>query len=272
MRKKISYSSEELNRSQRFIVNSIERLTGRKKLQKLYDVYSSKKRNELFFWSDIQRLLELKVNIKSDNKFVLPKKGPVIVIANHPYGIVDGIILASFVSKTRSNFKIMTHEVLRFTETSEKYILPVDFSNTNDALKNNINSARNARKLLLEGGVLILFPAGGVAVAKKLNTKAIDAEWGDLVSSLALKTKSAVFPIYFSGKNGLLFHFFASKVKSQTLKYASYLHETKRKIGKQIDIYCGNIIKYEELKEIGNKKSITLFLRDYTMSLNKEGY
>jgi hypothetical protein len=76
-----------------------------------------------------------------------------------------------------------------------------------------------------------------------------------------------VLPVFFDGKNGILFHLFASKLKSQTLKYSSYLHETKRKIGKTIDLYCGSLIKNETLKVIDDKKQITLMLRDFTMSL-----
>ena len=232
MKKNFSYSSKELTKSQQFIVNSIEKISGRRKLQKLYQIYDKQSRSPGMFWQDMQNILRLKVNILSKEKFNLPKKGPIILIANHPYGIIDGIILASLVSKIRNDFKIMTHEVFRFNELAEKYILPIDFANTESALKNNIKSARQAKKLLNEGGVIILFPAGGVATAKKLKSQAIDDEWGNLLGSLVMKTNSSVLPIFFDGKNGILFHLFASKFKSQTLKYSSYLHETKRKIGK----------------------------------------
>jgi hypothetical protein len=82
-----------------------------------------------------------------------------------------------------------------------------------------------------------------------------------------MKTNADVLPVFFDGKNGILFHLFASKLKSQTLKYSSYLHETKRKIGKTIDLHCGPLIKNETLKVIDDKKQITLMLRDFTMSL-----
>ena len=73
------------------------------------------------------------------------------------------------------------------------------------------------------------------------------------------------------GKNGILFHLFASKLKSQTLKYSSYLHETRRKIGKTINIFCGEVILNKKLKLIDDKKQITLMLRDITMSLSVKG-
>lgn len=271
MKKSFSYSSNELSKPKQFIINSIEKISGRKKLEKLYQQYDEESRAPHLFWSDVKNLLKLKVNIKSIQQLNIPKKGPLIIIANHPFGIIDGIILASLVSEVRSDFKIITHQVLRFTEASQQFILPVDFSAGQQALKNNVKTGRNAKKFLQEGGVIILFPAGGVAMAKKIYTPAIDAEWGKLLGSLALNTNADVIPIFFDGKNGILFHLFASKLKSQTLKYSSYMHETKRKIGKTIDIYCGEVVPNKKLKLINDKKQITLLLRDITMSLPVRG-
>ena len=201
MRQKFSYSSNELSKPKQFIINSIEKISGRKKLEKLYQQYDEEGSQPHLFWTDVKNLLKLKINIKSKKKLSIPKKGPLIIIANHPFGIIDGVILASLVSEIRSDFKIITHEVLRFTEASQQFILPVDFSSGKQALKNNIKTGRDSRKFLDQGGVVILFPAGGVATAKKLNTPAIDSEWGNLIGSLVLKTDADVLPIYFDGKN-----------------------------------------------------------------------
>ena len=76
-----------------------------------------------------------------------------------------------------------------------------------------------------------------------------------------------MLPIYFDGKNGLLFHLFASKMKNQTLKYSSYIHETRKKIGKQIDIYAGNIINYNCIKKFKNRLELTDFLKKTTYNL-----
>ena len=131
MKKKFSYSSnDELSRPRKFIVNSIERISGRRKLEKLYESYDEETRDPHFFWSDVKNLLKLKINIKSKRKFSIPRKGPLIIIANHPFGIIDGIILSSMVSEVRRDFKIITMDVLKFTKASEKFILPVDFSNS----------------------------------------------------------------------------------------------------------------------------------------------
>ncbi len=266
----LSYAAKELNLPQRLLVRFIEKFTGQKKIEKLYNTYNEKKGKPVFFWSEAIKIMGIKINIKSVINFNIPTKGPVIVIANHPFGIIDGLVLCSLVSKKRHDFKIITHEVLRFTEEVEKFILPIDFSKDKDSIKSNIETKRYALDhLIYNEGVIILFPAGSVAVAPKLNSEPIEGVWHNFLASLVLSSGADVLPIYFEGKNGWLFHLFASKFKSQTLKYSSYLHETKKKMGKEINIFCGDIEKNEELKKLKERKTIVDYLKMKTMQLRK---
>ena len=270
---KISFSyasSSEHNFAQRLIIKTIETLTGKRKLEKLYQKYSMDGRNPENFWTDI--LLQMKITVanKSSNKLLIPKKGSLLIIANHPYGIIDGLILCSLVSKVRDDYKIMTHETLQFLPELSKYILPVLFSGNNRQTKKmNLETAKKAVEQIKNNGVLIIFPSGGVSTAKSLQNNAVDDEWKIFPAKLIHQTKTDVLPIYFDGKNGLLFHLFASKMKNQTLKYSSYIHETRKKIGKQIDIYAGNIISYNCTKKFKNRLELTDYLKKTTYNLKK---
>ena len=133
----------------------------------------------------------------------------------------------------------------------------------------NIQTAKEAKKYLINKGVIIIFPSGGVSTAKNLKSDAVDDEWKLFPAKLIQQTKTNVLPIYFDGKNGLLFHIFASKIKNQTLKYSSYIHETRKKIGKEISIYVGKLIRYEEIKNIDSRSELTKFLKGITYSLKK---
>ena len=124
-------------------------------------------------------------------------------------------------------------------------------------------------RLLNANGLLIIFPSGSVAVAKNLKSAAKDDEWKMFPAKLIQQTKTDILPIYFDGKNGFLFHLFASKIKNQTLKYSSYIHETRKKIGKEIIIYSGNIIKYKDIENIRDRSELTAYLKNTTYSLNK---
>ena len=126
--------------------------------------------------------------------------------------------MCSIASKIRSDFKILTHETLGFAPELNEYILPIDFKeNSKITVKNNIETAKNAKKHLLNGGLLIIFPSGSVSVAKNLKSAAKDDEWKIFPAKLIHQTKADILPIYFDGKNGLLFHLFASKIKNQTV-------------------------------------------------------
>ena len=264
-----SYASKiEHNFAQRLIIKTIERATGKKKLEKLYNQYSQNINKPNDFWTDILEIMSIKVVNKSKYKISIPKSGSLIVIANHPFGIIDGLILCSLVSQVRPDYKIMTHETLKFLPQLEEYILPVDFSSTKKStIKFNLTTAIKAKNHLEKKGALIIFPSGSVSVAKDLKSEAKDDEWKTFPAKLAHQTESDILPIYFDGKNGLLFHLFASKIKSNTLKYSSYIHETRKKIGKEVIIYSGKIIKYNDIKHLKNRNELTNFLKNTTYNL-----
>ncbi len=262
-------SKQEHNFAQRLIIKTIEQITGKRKLEKLYQNYALNSENPHSFWNDIINILEIKIKNCSKSPFSIPEKGPLVVIANHPFGIIDGLILCSLVSQKRDDFKIITHETLQFLPQLEKFILPIDFGNNNKKLiKNNIKTALKAKEhLLINKGVIIIFPSGSVSTAKTLKSIAKDDDWKLFPAKLIHQTKANVIPVYFDGKNGFLFHLFASKMKNQTLKYSSYIHETKKKIGKEIIIYSGDVISYEELSRLKDRSELTNYLKKITYDL-----
>ena len=267
-----SYASKsEHNFAQRLIIKTIESLTGKKKLESVYKNYSLNSHNPRSFWSDILNEMKIKIVNKSCNKVTIPKKGPLLIIANHPFGIIDGLILCSIVSKVRGDFKIMTHETLQFLPQLNQFILPVDFSGQSKEVKRmNIKTAKMAKEYLMSNGIIIIFPSGGVSTAKSVKSNAVDDEWKLFPAKLIHQTKTDVLPIYFDGKNGLFFHLFASKMKNQTLKYSTYIHETRKKIGKEISIYAGKLIKYNQIEKIKDRAELTKHLKKITYELKNE--
>ena len=264
-----SYASKiEHNFAQRLVIKTIEKLTGKQKLEKIYKDYSKDNSDPRYFWSGILEFMDIKIINKSKNNLNIPASGPLLIIANHPFGIIDGLILCSIASKYRKDFKIMTHETLKLIPELDQFILPIEFNDKNkETIKNNINTSKKAKKYLLDGGLLIIFPSGGVTVSKNREQAMESDHWKLFTAKLIQQTRSDVLPIYFDGRNGFLFNLFASKIKNQTLKYSSYLHETRRKIGKEIIIYSDNIIKFRDIEEIKDRNSLLNYLKIRTYNL-----
>ena len=265
-----TFATAEVNRIGQLFIMITEFLTGKLKLKKLYDEYLSENRPPQLFWDDAVTKLDLKLITNFKKNSYIPSKGKLIIIANHAFGVADGVSICSVLSKVRQDYKMVTHKVLRQADAVKDKILPIDFNETKEALLTNINTRKEAEKVLLNDGVIVLFPSGRIATKKNLNknTKADDGEWKQWVSKLILKTKSPVLPIFFDGQNSQWYHI-ANKL-GLTFRYSLCMYELKRKIGDSINMYFGSIISYEDLAEIGDIKEITLHLRSVTYSLDPQ--
>jgi len=257
-----SYASDEVGRASQRIIRAIEKLSGQPRIKQLYENYTKLGRPPELFWDDAVRTLRLQIELNKRPADSIPTAGPLVVIANHPFGVVDGIMLCWFVSQVRSDYKIMTHRILYQAPEVQKFVLPVDFTGTRDAKMNNIESRRQARKILEAEGVLIVFPSGGVAFSRSWRGKAVDLDWKSLAATLALASGADVLPIYFNGQNSRLFQVGANI--HQVLKYSLLFHEVRNKIGARISLTVGDVIPNDRLRSIGDCRAVTEYLRQTT--------
>ena len=270
-----TFSTSEVNPIGRIIIQLTELGTGKIKLKKLYDQYLKENLPPENFWHDAIDRLDLRVKAHYQSKTNIPENGRLVVIANHAFGVADGVTICSLISKVRQDYKIITHKVLQRADAIKEKIIPFDFSKNRNALINNIASRKESEEHLRNNGVLIIFPSGSVSTKPKLKKgiKAVAGDWKQFTSKIIMKTQSPVVPIFFEGQNSELFHV-ADKL-GQVFRYSLMMYELKRRIGKKIDVHIGKRIPFENIKEIGNLIEITKFLRDSTYSLdpnNKNSY
>lgn len=265
-----TFASSEVNPLGRAFIQITELGTGKLKLKKLYDQYLQENRPPENFWHDAIEKLQLKIDTNFITPNPIPSKGSLIIIANHAFGVVDGVIMCSLLTKIRQDYKIITHKVLRQAEAVKEKIIPIDFAPTKEALFTNIESRKESKKILNDKGVILIFPSGQIATKQKLkrNTKATDHEWKLFTAKLALRTHSPVLPMFFEGQNSELFHI-ANKM-GQTFRYSLMMYELKRRIGKTIKVHVGKVIPYKKIKEIGDLKKITNYLRKETYNLDPD--
>lgn len=268
-RPSFSYASEEVGPASRIVIRIIEKMTGQPKIRRLYEHYTRRRRPPELFWDDAVKALELTIRSNRVPADCIPRTGPVVVIANHPFGVVDGVILCWMAAQVRTDYKIMTHRVLHQAPEVRDHIIPVDFSGTRAALENNVSARREARELLAAGGVLIVFPSGGVALSDGMRGAAIDLEWKTLTAGLVLGSEADVLPIFFCGQNSRLYQI-AGNIR-QTLKLSLLFHEVYNKIGKTIELRVGNLIPNAAIRAIGDRQKVMDFLRETTHGLGRSG-
>ena len=263
-----TFATSEVNIISQNFIKIAELCSGKLTLKKLYDQYIIENNPPENFWNDAIRKLKLNLITHYHSFDKIPKNGRLIVVANHAFGVVDGVSLCSIISKIRPDHKMITHKVLRQAEAVKEKIIPIDFSDTREAVINNIQARKSAEEYLKKEGLIVIFPSGQIATKPKLlkNVKANDGDWKQFTSKLAIRTNSPILPMFFEGQNSSLFHI-ANKI-GQTFRYSLMMYELKRKIGSTIHLHIGKVIGTNKLKEIGDLKEITKFIRHKTYSLD----
>lgn len=264
-RSNFTYAQGIESRWKRAFVRSVEAVTGSGKLGRLYDEFRAEDDGISTVWERCVRKLGINLDVRGSMARSLPEEGPVVVVANHPYGVVDGMVICHLVSQFRPDHRILINDVLAGIEDIRPYLLPIDFRETKEAIETNLRSRANAKKYLQQGGVVIVFPAGGVSTARRTFGPAIDAEWKSFTAKLVQQTGADVVPLFFHGQNGRLFQW-ASRV-SLTLRLSLIINETRKRIGKQLRVSIGDRIPHEDLAAIKDREQMMQYLRETTYAL-----
>lgn len=250
----------------RLVVRSIERLSGRDRYARLYGIWRENVApTGTRIFGRMLQMIDMKVEIDGAWPPAMVPDGPLVVVANHPFGIGDGIAILSLVEQLGRPFRVMIHkELLRIPEM-EPYALPVDFSETREAVKSNLEVRREALRLIGEGTIIVVFPAGGVATAPRGFGRAEDLPWKMFPARLVKDSGASVIPMYFEGQNGWMFHLVSRF--SMTLRTALLIREFARQYGDTIRVRVGGGIAPAEIRFLGDRKAVLERLYDAVFSL-----
>ena len=226
----------------------IESIFKFEKIRKIYkDNYNDPDFN-INFWAKALKILN--INYEVDGKVNIPSSGPCLIICNHPFGIVDGLIISALVAEVREDYKILINEELAEVNHIKKYLFPLSFKKTKDAKISNINSKNKAIKHLKNNGLLITFPSGEVATSKFIFDKAKEREWKPLVASIYKKSPCEITPVFFSGQNSLFFQFVG--FINNNLRRILFVQELLNKKNKTINLTIGKSFKIMEFIKDNN--------------------
>ncbi|WP_420345499.1 lysophospholipid acyltransferase family protein [Pelagibius sp.] len=262
-----TYASPEDAPWRRTVIHTIEQLTGKPRLWRLYEDYCRGPAAENFFSEAVLRLC-LDVAVDERDLARIPREGPLVVVANHPFGVVDGIVLGYLISRVRRDFRILVNSVLYRLPELHPYMLPIDFAETRAALKTNIQTRRQALGDLAAGKAIAIFPGGTVSTAKPPGGVAVDPEWKPFVGRLIQEGQATVVPFFFEGQNSRLFQW--ASLISMTLRLSLLFREVVNKIGSDVPVRIGEPIDYAELAAFEDRRRLTDYLRALTYAPQRQ--
>lgn len=266
-KQKLSYANTFTNPFKVGVIRVLEWSTGKIKLLRLIRRFEREGvvSGQGFFTRALQ-LMQIDVLTPEDQIAKLPAKGPMIVVANHPHGLVDGLVLAELIGKVRQDYKILTRSLLTGIPEIEGFMLPVAFPHEANSQRLNINMRKEAMTHLNDGGVIVLFPAGVVASSATMFGPAIEAEWNPFTAKMIQKSGATVVPVFFPGRNTRAY-LIANKI-SATIRQGLLLHEVVHSLKKPQSPIVGEPILPDEIDGWAkNPRGFMAWLREKTLAL-----
>ena len=269
-RRKLSYANTFTNPFQRNTIKTLELLTG--KLRLLRKVRQFEKMGIPFgqpFWSQALNLLGIELLTSESEISRIPKKGPVVIVANHPHGLVDGMVLAELIGSVRTDYKILTRSLLTGVKQIDQFMIPVPFDHEENALQKSLEMRRVAMKHLENDGALVLFPSGKVASSDTIFGSVVEGEWSPFTAKLIQKSNADVLPIFFPGSNSRMYQI-ANQI-SATLRQGLLIYEVVHAMNKPQKPVVGNLIKQDEISSWRrDPRGFMRWLRDTTIALGSK--
>ncbi len=267
--REISYAVTAKSRKGRVLIRSVENATGRLRLIHRARGYDKDINAKNSFWDVVSRRYGLSLNVISGSLSNIPATGPVVVISNHPYGILDGLMMGKILSTARSEFRIMAHKVFSKADEISDSILPISFDGTREALSMNLKTRKDALSYINSGGAVGIFPGGSVSSPQRMFSRPMDPEWRTFSARMISKSNATVVPVFFEGFNSRRFHM-AGRM-SRTLRTALLVNEFKRRINKPVNIAVGEPLCRDALDNyIKDPRALMDFLRDSTYRLSSK--
>ena len=264
--REISYAHSAETKSGRAMIRLMENTTGRIRLIKRAKGYEEEVAAGRDFWQVMVERYGLSLDVISGSLENVPREGPLILIANHPYGILDGLMLGHILSRTRGDFRILAHQVFRKAEDLNRIILPVSFEETKEAVRLNLQTRQTALQYLSEGGAIGIFPGGTVSTAVKPFAKPMDPGWRSFTARMIAKSEAQVLPIFFDGHTSRMFQI-ASHLH-YTLRMGLLIREFRERVDTPVRIAIGEPIGREKLAGVERDgKAMMDFLRKATYDL-----
>jgi len=270
-RRRLTYSNTFESGTKRLAIRAIEWLTGKISVIRMLREYSRRETpTRATFWNTALDVMRIDIQTPEDQIARIPTEGPVLIVANHPHGLVDGMVIAALVSKKRVDFKILSRGILTgIDETAASFMISVPFPHEEDSQKKGMEMRAAAMDTLANGGVVALFPSGVVALSDTMFGDVVEREWNVFTAKMIRRSGATVLPVYFPGSNSRRYQI-ANKI-SATLRQGLLLGEIVRSCNRPQAPVIGTPLSPEDMADrMNDPRALMSWLRDKTMSLKND--
>jgi len=198
----------------------------------------------------------------------IPKTGPLVVVANHPFGGIEGMILMALLHRVRPDARVMANYLLGLLPELRSSLIQVDPFGGGDASRRNLAPMREAISWVKAGGVLGVFPAGEVSHLSLKRREVTDPAWSSTVARIVKRSGAAVLPMFFDGRNSRLFQ--SLGLVHPRLRTIMLPREMLKRQDTRIDMEIGRVIPHKQLARYEDSDEMTAYLRLRTYLLKSQ--
>ncbi len=247
-----------------FVKSPIERVFSLDTLNEVYRGVRRRVRHKHFFDATLDEL-RVQYAVSEADLARIPREGPLLVVANHPFGGLEGIILGSLLNSVRKDVKVLGNYLLHVIPEIRPHLIALNPFGGKSASRANIGALREAIKLLRSGGALITFPAGEVSSLRLDRRRVTDPEWTPHTAALVRHARADVLPVFFEGRNSSFFQVMG--MVHPRLRTALLAHELFRRRGNTVQVQIGHPISHRKLLKFGSGPAMTHYMRVKTYFL-----
>ncbi len=268
-RRTLTYANSFDDNWTSFAIKTIEWLTGKLTILRMVNKFEKSNANYRGqnFWRGALDIMGIELKTPQAQIDLIPESGPVVVVANHPHGMVDGMIFADLIGRRREDYRILTRSVLTgLDEAATSFMIPVPFPHDPEAQRKMVEMRANTMAHLKNGGCVALFPSGVVMSSDSLFGPAVEQEWNVFTAQLIRRSGARVVPIYFPGRNSRAY-LMANRI-SAILRQGLLLHEIVRACNKPQAPVIGEPLSDAQMERLqSDPRGFMAWLREHTMAL-----
>lgn len=246
----------------------MQRSSTYRKLSKVYEKVLFETDKDSLFQACLEDL-EVRYSLVCDDLKRIPVKGPLVVVANHPFGGLEGIVLGDIFAQVRPDAKFLGNHLLEYLSGVCGWVIPANRANGPATDPAKANAVEQAVAWVKAGGALVTFPADDVSHLHLRKGAVTDSEWNPFLGTVIRQAQAAVLPVFFPGTNSLLFQI--AGLIHPMLRNALLPHEQVNKRSKNIEVFIGRPIPWAKLESFSTDRDVIRYLQVSTEFLCHRG-